>query len=482
MAVENSQSNTQTNAQMETNICKYCNVDRELNMFRKNRLKCKECERSHGREYRQSDHGKQKATTWVQNNQKKMAKLQADWHQNNKVRRNNECNERYKTDEIFRIKKSIRTIMHNCVYSDCNTIKKLDHLQCTNQFFKKWIIDNMGEISLEDMQMDHVLPYNTFEFKSDEDRLVCLGWYNVMPVTSKFNMTKKDKIIKEQIENQIERINKIKHQLLEDQINLINKYQEVCNEYLQNLKIATRPDTQSNTQMETRLCKYCNIEHEIRMFREGILKCKNCEREKSREYKRTEKGKQKAREWNEKNSDHMKIKKAEWQEKNKDEIRKASKKKYTSDLAHQLKAKAKSVMNNALKTNSTRTCDLKYINCSAGFFQRWINANKDANEDNFYLEYTIPVDRFELEQQEQVDMCFGWYNITPVSHIQDKTDIVTRHLQNLENFKEDPHYQKQSEKIDQYKRMCATQLDAGNSSRSQLPLLQDGNVYKEEHD
>ena len=53
---------------MVTQLCKYCEKIVEIELFRKNRKKCKNCERKCGREYRKSDYGKQKAKIWSTNN------------------------------------------------------------------------------------------------------------------------------------------------------------------------------------------------------------------------------------------------------------------------------------------------------------------------------------------------------------------------------------------------------------------------------
>ena len=52
--------------------CPYCNKIYIKTNFRVNRLKCKDCERMDGRNYRKSNYGKKKSKEWLNNNSERM--------------------------------------------------------------------------------------------------------------------------------------------------------------------------------------------------------------------------------------------------------------------------------------------------------------------------------------------------------------------------------------------------------------------------
>ena len=90
----------------ETQLCKYCNNQVNLELFRHNRKKCKNCEKIDGRNYRRNEIGKQKAQIWSKNNKEKHAKLQSEWAKNNRQHLNDKYNLRYHNDFQFKMKKN----------------------------------------------------------------------------------------------------------------------------------------------------------------------------------------------------------------------------------------------------------------------------------------------------------------------------------------------------------------------------------------
>lgn len=186
-------------------VCKYCKEEKSKTMFRPKRLKCLDCERADGRDYRKSDYGKLKSKTWVENNRERFAELQADSYQKNKDKINAKYVERCKNDPIFKTRRLNKNITSNAFFLTKET-KYVDCLGCTAGLFKLWIdfclekqteftIDNYGSV----WHFDHVIPIGLFDL-SDEDQVKqCYNWRNVTPYGGKENLTKNKYVNPEQI-------------------------------------------------------------------------------------------------------------------------------------------------------------------------------------------------------------------------------------------------------------------------------------------
>jgi hypothetical protein len=223
-------------------ICPYCKEELPDEMFRKNRIKCLNCERSDGRQYRKSDHGKEKSKKWVNENQKQMQKLQADWYQDNKQKVRDKYVERYHNDDNFRIKKtSAKSVIESMNLLKKNKTRQCKYLGCTNKEFGKWLeycyedgmsLDNHGKY----WHMDHVIPVDKFDLTDADQVMLCFNWKNVMPMTGKDNMNKKANVNREQLKRHLDNlngfVNSIDYEEFEnDKINM-NQYTQLCATHL----------------------------------------------------------------------------------------------------------------------------------------------------------------------------------------------------------------------------------------------------------
>jgi hypothetical protein len=193
---------------MVTQLCKYCEKIVEIELFRKNRKKCKNCERKCGREYRKSDYGKQKAKIWSTNNKERHAKLQSDWAKNNRTYLNNKFNERIKTDFNFKMKKTCQRHLLLNLNKKMSTMK---YFSCSVELFTKWLefcftgdmnIDNHGT----KWHLDHVIPVSLFDLNKETERFLCFHYLNYMPLYAEDNIRKQNKIIYSQIIKHIDNI------------------------------------------------------------------------------------------------------------------------------------------------------------------------------------------------------------------------------------------------------------------------------------
>ena len=186
-------------------VCKYCEEEKPLSMFRPKRLKCLDCERADGRAYRKSDHGKAKSKAWVDDNREKFSELQADWHQRNKGKINAKNKVKYHSDPTFKLRRNNKSITSNAYFLTSDKTY-IDCLGCTAGLFRLWInfcLDSLKDFTPdnygEEWHFDHVIPINTFDLLDDDEVEQCYNWRNVMPYGGKDNLTKNKYVDPKQI-------------------------------------------------------------------------------------------------------------------------------------------------------------------------------------------------------------------------------------------------------------------------------------------
>lgn len=177
-------------------ICIQCGKNKQPKEFREARFECVDCERKCGRKYRKSDVGKNKARAWVRNNKIKMAKLQADWYNENRKEIREKENLRLHNDELFSMKTNLRIKLVGVINSSLKN-KHVDFLNCTDTFFKEWLIQNFDDRMKfanhgSYWHVDHVIPIATFNnlLNDDNQKRLCFSWFNISPTKKEYNLSK----------------------------------------------------------------------------------------------------------------------------------------------------------------------------------------------------------------------------------------------------------------------------------------------------
>lgn len=144
---------------LENKQCKYCNEIKCKDRFRFNRMKCKDCERD---------------------------------------------------EPVEKFKRYIRTRIYNCLRNKNKTKHSVEYLGCSSNDYFKWILNYNNSCSLEnygnEWHIDHVIPISKFDLNNQEEQLLAFNWRNTMPLSCKENLSKNNKIIKEQIEEHYKKI------------------------------------------------------------------------------------------------------------------------------------------------------------------------------------------------------------------------------------------------------------------------------------
>jgi hypothetical protein len=137
--------------------CNFCKSIKHKSSFRKNRLKCKDCERDEPHE-------------------------------------------------------KLKRVIRSRIIVALNNKKKhtVEYLGCTIPEYLKWLLNNDNNYTLEnrgcEWHIDHVIPVSHFNLENQEEQLVAFNWRNTMPLSCQENLKKNNKIIKSQIEQHYKKL------------------------------------------------------------------------------------------------------------------------------------------------------------------------------------------------------------------------------------------------------------------------------------
>ena len=108
--------------------------------------------------------------------------------------KNEWCKNERLTNINYRLKKSLAARLRNVVVKNEST---MSYIGCNIQYLREWFEynftsdmnwNNYGSL----WSIDHIIPVCKFDLTNDNEKLKCWNWSNLMPVTIKFNSSKKD--------------------------------------------------------------------------------------------------------------------------------------------------------------------------------------------------------------------------------------------------------------------------------------------------
>ena len=192
----------------------------------------------------------------------------------------------------------------------------------------------------------------------------------------------------------------------------------------------------------TKLCNYCNIEQDISCFRINGRRCIECERAAGRKYSRENKAKRKK--WVSENKERMQELQSNHYQKNKVEINTNERERYKNDPAFRLK---KNERRNLHRILTLRELGTKYRGVVFSIIKSWFEFcfTDEMCWENYgkywQVDHVIPISRFDLTGEKQVNVCFNWKNIQPLTKAENmhkKANIcsgeIDRHTQKLRQF------------------------------------------------
>jgi hypothetical protein len=113
------------------------------------------------------------------------------------------CKDCERDEPAEKFKRYIRTRIYNCLRYKNKTKHAIDYLGCSSEEYFKWIFNYNNDYDLEnhgkEWHIDHVIPISKFDLTNESQQLLAFNWRNTMPLASKENLAKNNKIIQEQI-------------------------------------------------------------------------------------------------------------------------------------------------------------------------------------------------------------------------------------------------------------------------------------------
>ena len=210
-------------------LCKYCDTIKEKSSYRNNRLKCLDCERKNGRDYRKSEIGKKKSQEWSNNNKDRHHKLQAKWYQDNKKHVYNRIKERYNAKPELKFVKNYRGRLRCAIKKKYKSSKYLDCSWDMLQQYLIYYIDEFPEFNLNNYgsnwHIDHVIPLSRLDLVNEDNRWV-MKWFNLAPLSKEDNLKKNNKIWVSQLKHHKKVLQKFieKEKIVNNDINNLFEY------------------------------------------------------------------------------------------------------------------------------------------------------------------------------------------------------------------------------------------------------------------
>lgn len=194
-------------------ICKICNLEKDLSLFyfrldtNKYRTSCKECTKSHVKQYRNDNTEKIVGSKkkYYYKNQEQCCERSRNWYNKNRDIRLNAhtiyIRNRRQNDNEFKLYSNIRSRIYAALKN--NDLEKkfftIEILGCSIHFYKTWLEyqfdekmnwDNHGDY----WHIDHVKPCASFDLLNDIEIKECFNWKNVRPLEKTLNLSKNDRV------------------------------------------------------------------------------------------------------------------------------------------------------------------------------------------------------------------------------------------------------------------------------------------------
>jgi hypothetical protein len=178
-------------------------------------------------------------------------------------------------------------------------------------------------------------------------------------------------------------------------------------------------------------------------------KCKSCEKKAALEYyhNNKEKSSQSNKQYKRDNAEHIRELRKQYLEKTKEHVKERYKeycennRSKLNDLAKQYKDKhihiqihhCLSTRLRDLITKEKRTCE--YLGTSIDTIMKWFEFNFDENltwenrSSTWHIDHTIPANRFDMQNNDDISVCFSWMNLMPLDRKKNiaKSDKILMH-------------------------------------------------------
>ena len=123
------------------------------------------------------------------------------------------CKNEHNTNINYRIKKSLAARLRTVLVKNDST---MNYIGCNIQYLREWFEYNFtSEMNWDNYgsywSIDHIIPVCKFDLTLEDEKFKCSNWSNLMPVTIKYNSSKKE-IDMDQINSILNKLEKFKEE------------------------------------------------------------------------------------------------------------------------------------------------------------------------------------------------------------------------------------------------------------------------------
>lgn len=162
---------------------------------------CRQCLKEQQKKWAKTSYGQKKIQTYREQHKEKLLAYGREYRKNNRQKITEHEKHRISTDENFKIRKLMRSIVIRAVKRvSKNNVKyssTVTQIGCDDTFFKHYIEKKfkpgMSWSNHGEWHIDHIKPCASFDLTDPEQQKLCNHYSNLQPLWKNENLKKRDK-------------------------------------------------------------------------------------------------------------------------------------------------------------------------------------------------------------------------------------------------------------------------------------------------
>lgn len=171
---------------MQSKCCRICKEIKEIHLFN-NTAKSKDGKCPHCKQCRADEYRKKRSHYLA---------LQKKWDMENKVHKREYNNKRRKTNPHYRIRMNLSSRVRTALKGKSKSASTMELIGCDIDYFVNYMKHQLQPgMTLDDIQIDHMMPCASFDLTKTEQQKACFHYTNLQPLSQHENGSKGAKIL-----------------------------------------------------------------------------------------------------------------------------------------------------------------------------------------------------------------------------------------------------------------------------------------------
>lgn len=203
----------------------------------------------------------------------------------------------------------------------------------------------------------------------------------------------------------------------------------------------------------SKVCSNCNLLLELDRFyfryNKYVSQCKDCQYKKNKDYKKNNQEKLKIRDslYYQKNKDYINERNKNYLSENREKrnsyIREYRKKKNAQDPSFKIYNLLRKRIWRCVKKNNKSNISKQYLGCDLDFYKKWLeytftdNMNWENHGIIWHIDHIIPINYFDLTNNDHIKIAFNWKNtrsLSIIENLQKKNNIIFEDIKRHDNI------------------------------------------------